>query len=161
MAESIQSLEEVVRSAGSTIGISNLTMDQENAICSFVRGKDVFVCLPTGSGKSLCYAILPLVFDTIRGLKGSLCLVVSPLNALIKDQVATFRSKGLHAGFAGAAQADRNVLLDIRQGRLQLVYVTPEAIVYIDKCRSMLLERVWQDNLVAFIIDEAHCIKTW
>ena len=72
-------LQGLVQQSGRQLGIATLTGDQERAVCEFARGHDVFVCLPTGSGKSFCFALLPLVLDLIRGTPGSICLVVSPI----------------------------------------------------------------------------------
>ena len=75
------------------MGYDRPTDDQREAVESFVLGKDVFVSLPTGSGKSLCYACLPHVFDELRSRGGgsldhhSIVVVVSPLNSLMQDQV--------------------------------------------------------------------------
>ena len=72
-----------------TLGYDRPTEDQRDAIRSFVEGVDVFVSLPTGSGKSLCYACLPVLFDVLRGdvdQQGSI-VVVSPLSSLMQDQV--------------------------------------------------------------------------
>lgn len=154
-------LQRIVREAGEQLGIATLTADQKRVICEFVKGRDVFVCLPTGSGKSICFAVLPLVFDTLQGKKGSICLVVSPLTALMKDQVDAFQGRGLSAAFCGSHQKDPETLDRIRAGCYQLVYITPEALVNSTVYRNMLLESVWQDNLIAYVIDEAHCIKTW
>ena len=81
---------------------------QQHAIKVFVEGHVVFVCLPTGSGKSLCYGVLPLVFERLCGSRDhshtgtehasrSLVIVVSPLKALMKDRVESFKKKGVHA----------------------------------------------------------------
>ena len=59
-----------------------------SAVLSFLKGSDVFVSLPTGSGKSLCFALLPFVFDELYGRNGSIAIVVSPLISLMKDQVS-------------------------------------------------------------------------
>ena len=155
------SLKDLVQEAGRKLGVAKLTDDQERVVVDFVGGHDVFVSLPTGSGKSMCYAVLPLIFDTIHRKKGSICLVVSPLTALMKDQVENFQSRGMTAAFCGSEQRQQSVYQSIRAGQVQLVYVTPEAIVDSSFHRSMLLETVWRENLVAFVIDEAHCIKTW
>ena len=63
-----------------------LSPEQEAAVTSILKQRDVFVSLPTGAGKSICYAILPLLFDTIKKTKGSIVIVTSPLLALMKDQ---------------------------------------------------------------------------
>ena len=74
------------------LGYDRPTEDQKDAIRSFVEGTDVFICLPTGSGKSLCYACLPILFDILRGDGGqqnSIVVVVSPLSSLMQDQVCS------------------------------------------------------------------------
>ena len=72
-----------VRKAASSLGYPLLREEQELAILSFVSGNDVFVSLPTGYGKSLCYAVLPRVFDLLRGVANrSVVIVVSPLIAI-------------------------------------------------------------------------------
>ena len=70
-----------------SLGYSALKPEQLSVIKSFVCGKDVFAVLPTGFGKSLCYACFPAILDTVRGCSGSIVVVVSPLNAIMKDQV--------------------------------------------------------------------------
>ena len=82
---------------------------QELAIKNFVQGDDVFVCLPTGSGKSLCYCILPAVFDALRGTDASIVVVVSPLIALMKDQVRAMSDKGARAVFVGDCLEDGDI----------------------------------------------------
>ena len=83
-------------SAASKLGISSLKDKQREAITSFVDGHDVFVSLPTGYGKSLCYTLLPLVFDSLRSSDShkSIVLVVSPLTALMIDQKHKYASLG-------------------------------------------------------------------
>jgi ATP-dependent DNA helicase RecQ len=72
--------------------------EQVQVVEQFLLGRDVFVSLPTGGGKSLCYGCLPIVFDTLRQVKQqSIVLVISPLNALMEDQVGRFSERGLKA----------------------------------------------------------------
>ena len=74
---------------------TSLRQKQKDAVIEFIHGRDVFVSLPTGSGKSLCYAILPKVFDILRGKSSrSIAIVVSPLISLMKDQVHSLETKG-------------------------------------------------------------------
>ena len=109
----------------------------------------MFVCQCPGSGKSICFAALLLVFDALhQGEKGSICLVVSPLTALMKDQVDAFKGRGLSAAFCGPQQTEKETIDRIRAGCYQLVYITPEALVNNTIYRSMLLDTVWQENLV-------------
>ncbi len=96
------SSKEVICSAvediGRKFGYQHVKPHQMRAVVDFVRGSDVFVSLPTGSGKSFCFWCLPDVIDRIKGKSGeSLVLVVSPLLALMADQVASLSSQGVSA----------------------------------------------------------------
>ena len=82
------STTEAVKAAACRMGFSKLTPQQEQATTAFVNGKDVFVSLPTGSGKTACFALLPITFDILLGEEGCIVIVVSPLTALMKDQVS-------------------------------------------------------------------------
>ena len=83
------SLRQLIVEVASALGISTLKSQQSEAIFQFLHGRDVFVALPTGYGKSLCYMALPCIFDRLRGVTNqSVVLVVSPLVALMADQVA-------------------------------------------------------------------------
>ena len=70
------------------LGFSTVGPNQRKSIKAFLKGNDVFVSLPTGSGKSLCYALLPYAFDEFRGRDGSIAIIVSPLKTLMKNQVS-------------------------------------------------------------------------
>ena len=114
-------------SAASKLGISSLKDKQREAITSFVDGHDVFVSLPTGYGKSLCYTLLPLVFDSLRSSDShkSIVLVVSPLTALMIDQKHKYASLGMAVEFVGEAQdmrqSQRSTSLLSMQGCLTAV----------------------------------------
>ena len=73
--------------ATEAIGYQNLKDKQREVIVNFVKGNDVFAVLPTSYGKGLCYTCLPIVYDCLLGTEGSIVLVVTPLIAIIKDQV--------------------------------------------------------------------------
>ena len=144
------------------------TNDQRNAILQFLSGRDVFISLPTGAGKSLCFASLPFVFDYIRqhiapsnNQHHSICAVVSPLISLMKDQVAKFGDKGLKCAFVGGEQEDEDIKLGVLSGDYQLIYISPESLLRILQWREMLRSAVYQDNLVAIAVDEAHCVEKW
>ncbi len=114
--------------------------------------RDVFAVMPTGGGKSLCYQ-LPAVL-----LPGT-CMVVSPLIALMKDQVDGARANGIRAAFLNSSQLpdERDqVVRDLHAGQLNLLYVAPERFS-LDHFRQ-LLTRV---QLSMVVIDEAHCISEW
>ena len=80
-------LDSVIQSASLALGYPQLRSKQYDAVKSFLEGNDVFVVLPTGSGKSLCYSLLPLAFNTLLGRESSIVIVISLLKALMKDQV--------------------------------------------------------------------------
>ena len=94
-------LKEIVSAAVGALGYDSIKPEQEIALLSFLRGHDVFVSLPTGYGKSLCYAALPAAFDKLLKRTSpsmSIVVAVSPLIALMKDQVASLSTKGLAVG---------------------------------------------------------------
>ena len=91
-------LKAAILKAATALGYKELKDKQEESIMEFAKGRDVFVSLPTGYGKSLCYVILPSVFDELwKSDKKSIVLVVSPLIALMKDQVDSITAMGLSA----------------------------------------------------------------
>jgi ATP-dependent DNA helicase RecQ len=100
-----------------------------------------------------------MVFDSIQQRKGSIVVNISPLIALMKDQVATFLSKGVSAVRAGDCHISTSQ--KIMEGEYQLVFFSPEAILCRRKWRKMLLTEVYQEKLVGLLIDEAHCVKKW
>ena len=93
-------IAEAARKAGVSVGYDQLKDEQVNILCTFVEGRGVFVSLPTGFGKSLCYMLLPLVFDYLAvesdGGK-AIAVVISPLIVLMEDQVASYSTKGIKA----------------------------------------------------------------
>ena len=86
----------MIEAAGRCLGFET---KQKEATIECVSRKDVFILLPTAYGKSVYYATIPLIFDQLRGNIGSVVVVVSPLIVLMKDQVESFKSKGLEAAF--------------------------------------------------------------
>jgi ATP-dependent DNA helicase RecQ len=113
--------------------------------------------MPTGAGKSLCYQ-LPAV---VLGERGGITLVVSPLIALMKDQVDALTARGVPAvalTSRDGAEEQRDILEGIRAGQYTLVYVAPERFRsprFVDAIRSIA------DRLALIAIDEAHCISEW
>ena len=157
-----ESVEEALSASVATLGFDSLREHQQKAVEEFVSGKDVFVCLLTGHGKSLCYAVLPLVFDRIRGKdSASIVLYVSPLVSLMIDQRRNLTARGLRCELVGEAQADEAVLLDVAEGKYQLVFMSPESLLLNTRWREMLRSTVYRTNLVALAIDEAHLVKKW
>jgi ATP-dependent DNA helicase RecQ len=129
---------------------------QAQAVEGALAGRDVVVLLPTGAGKSLCYQV-PAVVEARRG-QGT-TLVVSPLIALMQDQVDALRGKGVLAAAINSHQDDdeqRQVVDQLLRGELELLYVSPERAV-MDGFRR-LLQRV---RIALLAIDEAHCVSQW
>jgi len=125
---------------------------QEEIIRDALAGRDVFAVLPTGGGKSLCFQLPALV-------RPGLTVVVSPLIALMKDQVDALQSAGVAATFLNsslAAGESRPRLRGLHQGEFRLLYVAPERLIL-----SGFVEDLKQWNVNLFAIDEAHCISEW
>ncbi len=125
---------------------------QEDIIQSLMSGKDILVIMPTGGGKSICFQ-LPAI------LMPGTCIVVSPLIALMKDQVEGLRASGIRAAYLNSSldpSEQRSVENDFFNGNLDLLYISPEKLV--SSGFFPLLSRV-EINLIA--IDEAHCISAW
>lgn len=125
---------------------------QENIIYSVLEQKDVLALLPTGGGKSICYQVPAIAL-------GGLTIVVSPLIALMKDQVARLKKLGIEAEYLISSQSwfemDR-VLENARHGHLRLLYVSPERL------KSELWRERMQDLPIKLLaVDEAHCISQW
>ena len=136
----------------SHFGYDTFRPRQAEVVASVLQGNDTLVVMPTGSGKSLCYQLPALCFDGIT-------LVVSPLIALMKDQVDGLNANGVAAGFINSSltPSDRNrVLNDALAGRIKLLYMAPERLATPGFRRFLGSLDI---NLIA--IDEAHCISEW
>ena len=117
-----------------------------------VGGNNAFVLMPTGGGKSLCYQIPAIV-------RPGMGLVVSPLLALMADQVAALRQAGVRAAALNSdlPPEERHALWrDIHSSDLDLLYVAPETLL-----RPDVLDRLGQAKLSLIAIDEAHCLSQW
>ncbi|KAI3435708.1 hypothetical protein D9Q98_001766 [Chlorella vulgaris] len=130
---------------------------QLEAIQAALNGKDSFVLMPTGGGKSLCYALLPAI-------RAGLVLVVSPLIALMQDQVESLRARGLRADFLSStrSEGERRRLLDDMQQRkpdTQLLFVTPELLSTEGFMRCLRCAYA-AGALLLVAVDEAHCVSS-
>ena len=153
-------LEEGFLQASSKFRISELNAYQKLAIRKVVIDKeDLFVNLPTGTGKSLIYQALPLVFDHVSNENGHIVVVVSPLISLMEDQVKYLRSLGVSAvNISSDAEVDR---AKIERGEYSIVYGSPEAWLVNERWRCMLSNEVYSSKLCAVAVDEAHVLRQW
>ena len=133
-------------------GYSEFKTSQEQIIDAVLAKKDVLALLPTGGGKSLCFQIPALVNQGI-------CIVVSPLIALIKNQVDTLKEKGIKA-IALTGNIPQNELIDLLDnclyGNYKFLYLSPERLR-----QDIIKDRILQMNVNLIAIDEAHCISQW
>src|ERR1700716_1936181 len=133
-------------------GFDAFRAGQSEVISAILEGKNAVVVMPTGSGKSLCYQLPAMM------LSGA-TLVVSPLIALMKDQVDALRSRGLPATFINSsiAPGEQHARISaLRRGEFKLVYIAPE------RFRSnRFVEALQSIRISLFAVDEAHCISTW
>lgn len=88
-------------------------------------------------------------------------ICISPLTSLMMDQRAKFTPRGLATEFVGEAQSDHAAERKVLRGEVQLVFITPESIIGNALYRDMLLSTKYKENLVALVVDEAHCVKVW
>ena len=135
-----------------TFGYADFRHQQANIISELINGADVFTLMPTGGGKSLCYQIPAIVLQGVG-------IVVSPLIALMKDQVDALQLQGVKAEFLNSSQdheEQRRVEQLITSGNVDLLYVAPERLLS-DYFLS-LLDRV---TIALFAFDEAHCVSQW
>ncbi len=148
---------EIFARALARFGHETLRPGQSEVIADIFAGRPVIAVMPTGAGKSLCYQ-LPAV---IYGERGGVTLVVSPLIALMKDQVDALTARGVPAVSltSHASSGEQTEILDgIRAGRYTLVYVAPERFRsprFVEALRSLA------GRLAMIAIDEAHCISEW
>ena len=125
---------------------------QEEIVLHVAGGGDALVLMPTGGGKSLCYQLPAL-------LREGTAIVVSPLIALMQDQVAALRQLGVRAAFLNStlgAHEAQAIEKDLQAARLDLLYVAPERLMM-----PRMLERLAGSRLALFAIDEAHCVSQW
>ena len=149
------SSESLHKSLKDIFGFNSFKGRQEEIIKNLLEGKDGMVIMPTGGGKSMCYQLPALVSD-------SLAIVISPLIALMKNQVDAIRTFNeqesiAHVLNSSLSKTQTNIVMnDIKSGETKLLYVAPESLIkeeYVEFLKSV--------NISFFAIDEAHCISEW
>ena len=136
-------------------GFTSFKGNQEEVIRNVLAGKDTFVLMPTGGGKSLCYQLPALVMDGVA-------IIISPLIALMKNQVDAMRTFSMEDGIAHFLNSSLNkaavakVKSDVLAGKTKLLYFAPESLTKEDNVSFLR-----QIKISFYAIDEAHCISEW
>ena len=136
----------------SLYGYDQFRFRQAEIVQTLIDGKDALVLMPTGGGKSLCYQIPAIVRDGVG-------IVISPLIALMQDQVSALNTLGVRAAFLNSTQSPetrRMVEQQLISNELDLLYVSPERLNTAD-----FFNLIGQINIALFAIDEAHCVSQW
>lgn len=136
----------------SIFGYHEFRGPQANIIDAAIAGDDVLVLMPTGGGKSLCYQIPALVRDGVG-------IVISPLIALMQDQVSALRELGVRAGFLNSTLSSQEwwqTESALQKGELDLLYIAPERLI-----QPRTIELLHSLKISLFAIDEAHCVSQW
>ena len=150
--EPLLSTDDALRLLRTVFGHSSFRLRQDEVIADLLAGRDAMVLMPTGGGKSLCYQI-PAV------MRAGVGIVVSPLIALMKDQVDALRQCGVRAACLNSTldlEEVRVVEAAVNGGRLDLLYVAPERLL-----QERTLEWLDRQTIALFAIDEAHCVSRW
>ena len=135
-----------------TFGFDQFLPGQAEVIEHLLAGRSALAIFPTGGGKSLCYQLPALTFDGVT-------IVISPLIALMKDQIDVLKSRGVPAERLDStlsADETRSVMLALRSGELRLLYVAPERFN-----NERFLQAIMHTKVSMFAVDEAHCISEW
>ena len=152
MSEVVDQLTELRNKLKEVFGYDNFRGTQEAIINNIMEGKNTFVIMPTGAGKSLCYQLPAL-------MKDGTAIVISPLIALMKNQVDQLVAFGVNAQFLNST-LNKTEIAKVKKetldGSIKLLYVAPESLT-----KDENIEFLQKANISLVAIDEAHCISEW
>ncbi|WP_299466630.1 DNA helicase RecQ [Mucilaginibacter sp.] len=135
-------------------GYNQFRLSQQAIIANVLNKQDTLVLMPTGGGKSLCYQLPAVLLD-------GLTIVISPLIALMKDQVDSLNLTGIPAAYLNSSQSpdeQKDIAIQLKNNEIRLLYVAPERLFGADNRMMAFLKTL---NVVQIAIDEAHCISQW
>ena len=144
-----QTAEQILQTV---FGYDQFRLQQDEIIEQLGTGGDALVLMPTGGGKSLCYQIPALLREGVG-------IVISPLIALMQDQVTAMQQVGVRAAFLNSTLSNdevQGVEAELRNGDLDLLYIAPERLMM-----PRMLALLAEIKLALFAIDEAHCVSQW
>lgn len=152
---------EVRQKLNDVFKLKSFRHNQHEAINATLRGKDVFVLMPTGGGKSLCYQ-LPAVVKS--GKTQGTTIVISPLISLMQDQVQHLQIKNIKSAYInsrGTADERKHTFSLFNGGLLDLVYLSPEMISASNQTKNTIKRLYEKNQLARIVVDEAHCVSSW
>ena len=138
-------------------GFDSFRPGQQEVVCDILRGHDLLAIMPTGGGKSLCFQLPAL-------LQPGVCIVISPLIALMQDQVRLLQNNGIEATFINSSLERAEVsrrLARLDRGELKLLYVAPERLLQAEFEGEVLPRLHASHGISALVVDEAHCVSDW
>lgn len=141
--------------------LKDFRSNQLEAINATLGGEDVFVLMPTGGGKSLCYQ-LPAIIGS--GKTHGVTIVISPLISLMEDQVSQLEEKSIKATMLNSkmsVESKKHIFNLFIQGFIELMYLSPEMISKSNQCKNAISKLYREGKLARIVIDEAHCVSSW
>src|SRR5688500_11820432 len=152
-----EALDDLAGALKRRFGFTSFRPGQEAIVRDALASRDLLAVMPTGGGKSLCFQ-LPAV------LRRGVMLVVSPLIALMQDQVRLLTQNGIAATFINSSLPGNEItarLKSMQRGEYKLVYVAPERLLQGEFINHVLPALHAGEGITAFVIDEAHCVSEW